>query len=897
SRDLKKAELELQLAVALDPKSATAQLALGMFQWGKGATNQAERAFRAAAQVSTADDPARFRLANFLYRTDRLDEAKKNLEEITKTSPERAAAWNLRAEIALKEQNFDECGRLLDRVLGQTPNDFEARLLQAKLRMAQKKPDQAVRVLSSLAQNLPRSGDIQYQLALAHLANKDIPQAASSLSKAVSLDTNNVSAALLLAEVNISRGQTTTAITMLTDLVRRAPNYPPAQYLLGRAYAVNAQWDNAIALYRDMRTRFPKDPNVPFQLGMILRQRSQLEEARKAFEEAHRLAPDDPGPVEQLVDLDLAAKVPAKALALLQPELDRQPKSSRLWILRARIYGAENNAPGAELALEKAIEYEPESLAAYLMLADVYLQSGQPQQSLKRLQDLIEKDPKNAKALVSIGLVQAQLGKLDEAQKAYEAALDANPTNMVALNNLAYLLAEQKGRLDQAYVVAAKAREVAPTDPTVADTIGWIEYRRGNYSEALRLLSVARDKLGGRPEFEAHLGLVYYMMGKETEARRALDAAVKASDAYPCRSLVEARRTTLSTLATAPNDKLIEALEKRRTEDPQDLIAYLRLGMAYEVAGDMTRARDAYEAAYKLNRAALPVINRLVALEIDHNPSRANELARQAQKLDPNDPYVTQTLGRLALRSGDAFSAFGLLQTSTRELTNQPSVWLDFASAAFGTGRLSESAEALRTVLRIGGPAPMTNAAQTSLAMLTLAQNPAAAAQAYPNIQQALAGDPALGPAQFALAIALEQQGKFSEARDILEKLVQRFPTFTPGIRQLAILYGEHLNDDGKAYELATKARVTFPNDDVLAKTLGRLSYRRGDFRYAVRLFSEVARNQPRDADVQFQLGLAYLRLKQLPESRAALEKAIAIDPKGSFVPEAKQLLADNKPG
>ena len=76
-----------------------------------------------------------------------------------------------------------------------------------------------------------------------------------------------------------------------------------------------------------------------------------------------------------------------------------------------------------------------------------------------------------------------------------------------------------------------------------------------------------------------------------------------------------------------------------------------------------------------------------------------------------------------------------------------------------------------------------------------------------------------------------------------------------------------------------------------------QLAYRRGDHCYAVRLFSEVAPARPTDEDVQFGIGRAYLGLKQPKDGRAALDRAIELDPKAAFVPEGRKLLADNKAG
>ncbi len=900
--NLRFAEAELSKALTLDPKSVFAHVSSALLSWAKGATNEAEHSFRTAIQINPTDETVRYRLAIFLFRNGRLEEPKKLLDGIIHDAPERTGAWTLRAEIALTEKQYADCLRLINGALAQAPSDFDALLLQGRLQMAQKQPAEAVRLLGLLVDSRPRSAEALFQLANAQLLNQEINPALASLARAAALDPNHIRAISLFAEINLARGQAPAAVTALADLTRRHPELVPAQLLLGRAYAMAGRPDDALALYKALRTTIPRDPVVPYQIGLLLRLRGETAEAWKAFAESWNLAPGQLDTLTQLVELDLAAKAPDKALSMVQTQLERQPKSAFLWVLAAKVHAARQDREKAEVALQKAVELEPESAPAYLMLAELHLKTGSPKQSIDNLDDLLRKSPTNLSALTLSGIIHAGLGNYDDAQRSYESALRINPNSVLLLNNLAYLLSEHRDRPEEAYVHAKKAHELAPDNTDISDTLGWIEYRRGHYREALQLLSEVQEKLADRPEVgapeaEAHLGLTLYMMDQEDAARTALATALKSPIKYPCRPLAEQRFSFLNSAPLQPPDKAAESLEKRCREDPKDMVALLRLGSAYEEAHDPVRAREAYEGARKVNPASLRALLRLAILESESNLKRAMELARQAQRLAPSDPEVTGVLGQLALRSDDAETAYGLLQNAARQLPQSSEIWHDLAGAAFGTGRIDEAAEDLHKAVTLGLSPSRTNAAQSVLTLLTFVQNPSGATppQSLMALMEKL--DPTNGPALYAKALILERQGKFSEARDAHEKLLRRYPGFTPSTRQLATLYSERLNDDSKAFTFASKARTADPKDTRVAKTLGSLALRRGDFKYAVQLFTEVANAQPQDADLQFQLGLAYLRLKQLPDCRAALERAIALNPTGTFIPEARKILADNKAG
>jgi Flp pilus assembly protein TadD len=125
-------------------------------------------------------------------------------------------------------------------------------------------------------------------------------------------------------------------------------------------------------------------------------------------------------------------------------------------------------------------------------------------------------------------------------------ALEVNPRFAPAANNLAYLLSEQGGDGERALQLAQVAREVAPEDPHVADTLGWILYKRGVHQRAVTLLQEAAQKLPEHPTVQYHLGMAAAKAGDPATARRALTAAVASPAAFPekdvaARALAELR--------------------------------------------------------------------------------------------------------------------------------------------------------------------------------------------------------------------------------------------------------------------------------------------------------------------------------------------------------------------
>jgi Flp pilus assembly protein TadD len=107
-----------------------------------------------------------------------------------------------------------------------------------------------------------------------------------------------------------------------------------------------------------------------------------------------------------------------------------------------------------------------------------------------------------------------------------------NPRFVPAANNLAWLYTEHGGDKEKALQLAQTAKELAPEDPRISDTLGWILYKRGVYQRALALLKESATKLPNNPQVHYHLGMAYAQVGDKENARKALALAVNSPATY-----------------------------------------------------------------------------------------------------------------------------------------------------------------------------------------------------------------------------------------------------------------------------------------------------------------------------------------------------------------------------
>jgi tetratricopeptide (TPR) repeat protein len=127
--------------------------------------------------------------------------------------------------------------------------------------------------------------------------------------------------------------------------------------------------------------------------------------------------------------------------------------------------------------------------------------------------------PDDTDLLYEQSMMAEKLDRVDEMERLLRRVIQLKPDHHHAYNALGYSLADRNVRLTEAKALIQKALEMAPGEPFITDSLGWVEYRIGNHDEALRLLRSAYQSRPD-PEIAAHLGEVLWVSGQRDEARR-----------------------------------------------------------------------------------------------------------------------------------------------------------------------------------------------------------------------------------------------------------------------------------------------------------------------------------------------------------------------------------------
>jgi hypothetical protein len=390
--------------------------------------------------------------------------------------------------------------------------------------------------------------------------------------------------------------------------------------------------------------------------------------------------------------------------------------------------------------------------------------------------------------------------------------------------------------------------------------------------------------------------MAHYSSGQLDTARDLMRRAVADTAEFKGREDAVKRLALLDEIAGGAQTLQLADLEAMRAAEPKDVVVLLRVASLAEKAADFAKAEAALKAALEINPQLLPALKSLARLCSGPlmQPARAVEYAKQAKDLAPADNLVTAILGEAALGAGNTSWAFSLLSESAPLIRDDARIQLAWGWAAYSVGRIAQAREAMT----LAAGAPVLPVATEASRFLELTAATDAAADAAARARQAalaaqiLEADPGNVPALMITAAAADA----AAARAAYEKILVKYPDFTPALPKLAALLFPDPAQLNKADELARKARKAFPEDAAVARLLAEISYRRADHRYALTLLNENARRAPLSARELFLAGMCKAQTKDPEGARKDLQAALDAGLAAPDADEARKALEQLPP-
>jgi tetratricopeptide (TPR) repeat protein len=383
--------------------------------------------------------------------------------------------------------------------------------------------------VTSLRQALearPNAAELHSLLGATLLVQRNFAEARTELGRALELDAGLLEAKRYLAQAHYNLGEWDFAVDVGHQYLAERPADAQVRMLVAQSLVRLNRMPEA----RKELDQIPdenRNGEVYYAFGRVAQARKDLAEARKYLLMADKDMPDNSEILTALLQLDVQEKRVAESKARIDEAVQHKPDDAKLRQLQGVVAAIDGRDNDAEAAFKKAIELDPLDVSSYERLGRFYSARGKLDETTKVYEQALELNPDKAILHHYLGVLYELAGDRDRAIQRYEDAVRLGPDLAEAKNNLAFLYADSGKNLDRALELAQDAKQRLPDSPSVADTLGWVLYKRGVPVAAVGYLKEAESRTDAN---DASLGVVRYHVALAYEAAGEPDKALAAVD-------------------------------------------------------------------------------------------------------------------------------------------------------------------------------------------------------------------------------------------------------------------------------------------------------------------------------------------------------------------------------
>lgn len=543
-RRFSEAEARFQEAVQIDPKNGQALVDLAALEMSTGKKPQAEDLYRKAAALPGRQFKAVHAL--FLMADNRPDAAIAELKNLYGKDPNDRDLRNVLVRTYLTTNKIQDATNLLTTVLAKNSKDVDALMQRAAIRINEGQFDNAQKDLLPVLNLKPDLGEAHYLLAKVRRGQGNPSGYRAELEEAVRRDPRQLAARLELVTLLVASNTPQAAMELIDQTPQDQRHNLPVLIqrtgvLLANGRLDEAEKDIAVGL------KMGRSPQLLVQDAIAKLQRKDTAAARKSLEEALSRDPENMRALEVLVSTYRAQKQMDAGISKIQEYVAKRPQSVVLLQYLGSLYMDNGQPDRARAAFLAAKSADPKATAVDLKLAQLDLVQNRLDEAKATLTPLLAAEGVSSTAQLMLAEVEDRSGNSAAAIANYRKVLANDSKNLMALNNLAYLLSNEM-QSDQAMGYAQQAKELAPGDMAVEDTLGWIYYRKGLYSSAVPHLEAAVAKApSARRKY--HLAMAYLKTGDRQRGATILEQAIRMDPKLP--EAQEARHVLLESGSTA----------------------------------------------------------------------------------------------------------------------------------------------------------------------------------------------------------------------------------------------------------------------------------------------------------------------------------------------------------
>jgi tetratricopeptide (TPR) repeat protein len=547
-KDLAGAEQVLKTKHANNPSDAGAALELARFYAGSSREADMKALLKGMLDNPKAFPQAPLQVGDFYALLRRWDEARNLYEQGVQANSgkgkeaQRVVYLKREADIWIVQGKSAEAYKVVDEILKEQPGDEGAAAVKASSLIATRNPDniaKAIALLQPLIAKNDNNATLHYTLGRALAAKGDLDTARPEFVKAIQKNQTYLEPRLALAEMAQLKGDYQTVLRYATEILQINPNLTRVRVLRAVSLINTGNSADGRKELTALEKAYPQNKELQLQLGVLELHDKHFKEAEEYFRKLATAEPADVRPLSGLTQTLAAEGQLDKAVALLAEELKKSPNNNQLHYLYASTAALAGRYDIAIEEFQRLATANPKMPQVYMALGNAYRLKGDDSNALTSLEKAAALAPKDPAPIVAEAEVFTRSGRTPQALDKYRAALQIAPESATLLNNVAYLLADTGGSLDEALKYARRALQIDAKQPRYSDTLGWIYFKQKLNDSALQVFRTLTASNPDNPTFHYHLAMVLLQKGDKSNAKTELQNALSKKPSDEIRHDVE----------------------------------------------------------------------------------------------------------------------------------------------------------------------------------------------------------------------------------------------------------------------------------------------------------------------------------------------------------------------
>jgi putative PEP-CTERM system TPR-repeat lipoprotein len=540
AREFSKASEYFEQASKQSPQASGLRTWLGLSKLGKGDQAAGLGDLELATTLDPKSLPAGVALARAQIGLKHYEQALAAIARLEKMQPDNAMVQELKGAAQLGKNDASAARASFERALVLSPTSYPAVASLVQMDLQARQPQQARQRLLAFLDKDKDNVDAMSALAGVAGSQGQMAEATSWLEKAAAAKPDAVVPAIRLAVQYLRTNQQEKALALARRMQVANPGNAEVLDLLGQAQVATNHPGDAVETYNMLVRSAPRSTLAQLRLAGAYLKNGNEAAAVVSLKKALSLKPDFLEAQLALASLDANAGRGEQALATARQIQKQRPQVVTGWLLEGDLLQLQKKPDAALAAYGKAAALGAEP-SARIKLASALKQAGKDKEAEQRLQRWI-KDTPSPQQVAPLQLYLAELymgaAQFPPAVEQLQAVLRLQPDHVGALNNLAY--AYQQSKDGRALATAEQAQKLAPENPAVMDTLGWVLLEQGQVARALPLLQKAAAQAPAALDIRYHLAYGYFQAGKKAEAKKELDEVFAAKRHF---SQIDAAKT------------------------------------------------------------------------------------------------------------------------------------------------------------------------------------------------------------------------------------------------------------------------------------------------------------------------------------------------------------------